>query len=159
VAQIESQAKKRAGFCEAGHAQYVTLQLHDAPRIRLAVRDENERWGEASSDLVELIDDDRALALVTLFHGNIAHQAEQVANKLSVPVLTLTSDPTTTSINIPWIFRLGPSDIDQAQTIATALSGPAARILVVYENDHDGRTGKRSGRCRKCILSRSALSK
>lgn len=117
-------------------------QLPGAPQLRLAARDENERWGQASSDIVELIEDEHALALVTLFNGDIAHQAEQVANKLGVPLLTLASDPTTTAINIPWIFRMTPSDIDQAQTIAAALPENAASILIVSENDHDGRAGK-----------------
>jgi ABC-type branched-subunit amino acid transport system substrate-binding protein len=35
-----------------------------------------------------------------------------------------------------------PSDIDQAQTIAAALPENAASILIVSENDHDGRAGK-----------------
>ena len=83
--------------------------------------------------------------LITAFNGEIAHQAEQVANKLSVPVITLSTDPTTTEINIPWIFRLGPSDTDQARLITSEIAThPASKnILLVSEDDHDGRIGAR----------------
>ncbi len=84
----------------------------------LAFRDESERWGQASSEMVKLIDQEQAVALITSTDGNIAHQAEQIANKIGIPIVTLSSDSTTTRINIPWIFRLGPSDADQAQLIA-----------------------------------------
>jgi ABC-type branched-subunit amino acid transport system substrate-binding protein len=120
--------------------------LPDGHRFTLAVRDESERWGQASTNIVQLIEQDHAAALVTSFSGDIAHQAEQVANKLSIPVLTLSSDPTTTQINIPWIFRLGPSDLDQACAIAPQIMAntPHTRILLIAETDHDGRIGAQS---------------
>jgi ABC-type branched-subunit amino acid transport system substrate-binding protein len=114
-------------------------------QIILAVHDENERWGQASSNMVELIEQQHVVALITAFNGEIAHQAEQVANKLSVPVITLFSDPTTTLINIPWIFRLGPSDTDQARLMTAEIVAHSAHktILLVSEADHDGRIGAR----------------
>jgi len=120
--------------------------LPDGRKLALVVRDENERWGQASSDMVQLIEDAHVVALVTLFNGDIAHQAEQVANKLSVPVLTLASDPTTTQANIPWIFRAGPTDAEQARLIAWQIaSNPKLRrILLLYDADHDGRAGLRA---------------
>ena len=83
--------------------------------------------------------------LITAFNGEIAHQAEQVANKLSVPVITLSTDPTTTQINIPWIFRLGPSDTDQARLMTAEIAAHPTykNILLVSEADHDGRIGAR----------------
>jgi ABC-type branched-subunit amino acid transport system substrate-binding protein len=114
-------------------------------RIILAVREENERWGQASSNMVELIEQQNVAALITAFNGEIAHQAEQVANKLSVPVITLSGDPTTTEINIPWIFRLGPSDTDQARLMTAEIAAHPAykNILLVTEADHDGRIASR----------------
>lgn len=116
--------------------------LEDGRKIRLAVRKEGQRWGQTSSDLVALVQEERALALVTLFNGDTAHQAEQIANKLSIPVITLASDGSTTAANIPWIFRLGPSDKDQAEAISTAIAGKASNVLLISEKDHDGRAGK-----------------
>ena len=119
--------------------------LPDGHRIILAVRDENERWGQASSNMVELIEQQHVAALITAFNGEIAHQAEQVANKLSVPVITLSTDPTTTEINVPWIFRLGPNDADQARLMTSEIAAHPAykNILLVSEADHDGRIGAR----------------
>jgi branched-chain amino acid transport system substrate-binding protein len=112
-------------------------------RLALAFRDESERWGQASSEMAELIDQQQAIALITPADGNIAHQAEQIANKIGIPVLTLSSDATTTRINIPWIFRLGPSDTDQAKLIAADIyqRRNLRRALLIAEDDHDGRVG------------------
>ncbi|HEY1467912.1 MAG TPA: ABC transporter substrate-binding protein [Candidatus Acidoferrum sp.] len=112
-------------------------------RLTLAFRDESERWGQASSEMVELLDQQQAIALITPTDGNIAHQAEQIANKIGIPILTLSSDATTTRINIPWIFRLGPSDADQAQLIVTDIQrrGNLRKVLLIAEDDHDGRVG------------------
>jgi len=112
-------------------------------RLALAFRDESERWGQASSEMVQLIDQQQAIALITPADGNIAHQAEQIANKIGIPVLTLSSDATTTRINIPWIFRLGPSDSDQAKIIAADIyqRRDLRKVLLIAEEDHDGRVG------------------
>jgi branched-chain amino acid transport system substrate-binding protein len=114
-----------------------------SPRLALAFRDESERWGQASSEMVQLIDQEQAIALITPTDGNIAHQAEQIANKIGIPILTLSSDATTTRINIPWIFRLGPSDSDQAQLIAAYIyqQRNLPKVLLIAEDDHDGRVG------------------
>jgi branched-chain amino acid transport system substrate-binding protein len=90
-----------------------------------------------------LITEERVAALITSQDGNIAHQAEQIANKIGIPIVTLASDATTTQINIPWIFRLGPSDEDQARAIASQIyhSGLSEKVLLLVESGHDGRVG------------------
>jgi ABC-type branched-subunit amino acid transport system substrate-binding protein len=119
--------------------------LPDGRQIILAVRNENERWGQASSNMVELIEQQYVAVLITAFDGEIAHQAEQVANKLSVPVISLSTDLTTTQVNIPWIFRLGPSDTEQALLMTAEIAAHPAykNILLVSEADHDGRIAAR----------------
>ncbi len=111
--------------------------------LAVAFRDESERWGQASSEMVQLIEQDHAVALITSIDGNIAHQAEQIANKIGIPVLTLSSDATTTRINIPWIFRLSPSDFDQARLMALNIyqQKKLQRVLLLAQDDHDGRVG------------------
>jgi branched-chain amino acid transport system substrate-binding protein len=117
--------------------------LADGRHLALAVRNQAERWGQASSEMVQLIDAERVAALITTSDGNIAHQAEQIANKIGVPIITLASDATTTQINIPWLFRLGPSDEDQARAIASRIYQPglAQKVFLLVESDHDGRIG------------------
>ena len=72
-----------------------------------------------------------------------AHLAEQVGNKIGVPILTLSSDTTTTEINLPWIFRLGPTDAVQAQAFARDIyqNQKLQRVVLLTQNDHDGRPG------------------
>ncbi len=62
-------------------------------------------WGKASTELVKLIYDRRAIAILAT-DRNSAHLAEQLAVKAFLPVVAISSDHTLTSINIPWIFRL-----------------------------------------------------
>ncbi len=109
----------------------------------LAVEDESGPWGQASSAMIRLILQDEAVALITSTDGNIAHQAEQIANKVGIPVVTLSSDPTTTRINIPWIFRAGPSDAEQAKVLAERIYGEnkIRSVMLITETGHDGRIG------------------
>jgi branched-chain amino acid transport system substrate-binding protein len=113
------------------------------PRLALVFRNESERWGQASSEIVQLIEQDHAVALITSIDGSIAHQAEQVANKIAIPILTLSSDASTTRINIPWIFRLGPSDADDSKLIAADIyqRKNLQKVLLIVANDHDARVG------------------
>jgi branched-chain amino acid transport system substrate-binding protein len=115
----------------------------DGKRFSLVVRDESEQWGQASNAIVQLITQDEVVAVITSTDGRIAHQAEQIANKLDEPILTLSSDSTTTSINIPWIFRVGPSDAEQARVISDDIYGSKIprKVLLIAESDHDGRIG------------------
>lgn len=112
-------------------------------RLVLAPRDEGGPWGRASSEIVRLVFDDPAVAVITSLNGGAAHLAEQVGNKIGVPVLTLSTDTTTTQINLPWIFRLGPSDAAQARAFAHDIYRKRGlrRVILVTERDHDGRVG------------------
>jgi len=120
--------------------------LSDGKPFALAVRNESGNWGQSSSEMLRLITEDNSLALVIGANGNLAHQAEQIANKLSISIVTLASDTTTTEINIPWIFRVVPSDEQQADAIAQGIYGrnKSAKVLLISTNDHDGRAGKQA---------------
>ena len=112
-------------------------------RLTLVTRDESGPWGQASSEIVHLVFDDQAVALITSTDGGAAHLAEQVGNKIGVPILTLSTDPTTTEINLPWIFRLGPTDAMQAQAFARDIyqDKKFQRVVLLTQDDHDGRVG------------------
>jgi ABC-type branched-subunit amino acid transport system substrate-binding protein len=117
--------------------------LADGRALKLAVRDESGPWGQASMEILKLFEQDHALAIITSANGTSAHLAEQIANKISVPILTLASDPTTTEANVPWLFRLGPSDSDQAHAFCQRIYADLRlrKVLLVVQADHDGRTG------------------
>jgi len=118
--------------------------LPDGQAFSLAIRNESGSWGQSSSEMMRLITEDQSLALIIGADGNLAHQAEQIANKLGISVVTLASDATTTEINIPWIFRVVPSDQQQAEVMAQAICDrdKNSKVLLITTTDHDGRGGK-----------------
>ena len=113
-------------------------------RLALATGDESgPSWGRVANSLLHLVQNDRAVAIVTSPNGSTAHLSEQVGNRLGVAVLTLASDKTTTQIDLPWIFRVAPNDTVQAETMARDIydSRGFQRVLLVTEDNHDGRLG------------------
>jgi ABC-type branched-subunit amino acid transport system substrate-binding protein len=65
-------------------------------------------WGKASSELVKLVYDPDVIGVVTTDRA-ASHLAEQLAVKVMFPVVAISADPTLTSTNVPWIFRLEES--------------------------------------------------
>jgi branched-chain amino acid transport system substrate-binding protein len=128
------------------------MALHDATRrplpgglhLALAIGDESgPSWGHVAEVVIHLVFDEHAVGIVTSASGAVAHLSEQVGNRVGVPVLTLSTDPTTTEIDLPWIFRMGPSDAVQAQTFARSIYRECGfrRVLLISGTDHDGRVG------------------
>jgi branched-chain amino acid transport system substrate-binding protein len=114
-------------------------------RLALAVGDESgPSWGHVADALIQLVLDEQAIAVVTSANGATAHMSEQVGNRIGVATLTLASDKTTTQIDLPWIFRLAPSDVVQARTMTRDIYRDRGfqRVLLVTESDHDGRLGE-----------------
>jgi branched-chain amino acid transport system substrate-binding protein len=138
--QAEGEALRRAAQMAVDDDNAAPLP---ARRLTLVTRDESGPWGQASTQIVNLVFDDQAVALITSGEGGSAHLAEQVGNKIGVPILTLSSDATTTEINLPWIFRLGPTDAAQAQAFTTDIyqNRKLQRVLLLSQNDRDGRMG------------------
>jgi ABC-type branched-subunit amino acid transport system substrate-binding protein len=100
-------------------------------------------WGKASAELVKLIYDDHALAIVAT-DRNSSHLAEQLAVKAFVPVIAISADRDLTAVNIPWVFRL-PADT------------PAADALR-YLTDAADRSGPNRGRLRDTLASGAAFA-
>jgi branched-chain amino acid transport system substrate-binding protein len=139
--QAEGEALRRAA--EMAVEEENAASLRAGGRLVIATRDESGAWGRASSEIARLLFDDNAVALLTSSDGGAAHVAEQVATKIGVPILTLSSDDTTTEINLPWIFRIGPTDEAQAHAIARDIYGTRKlqRVILLTQEDHDGRLG------------------
>jgi ABC-type branched-subunit amino acid transport system substrate-binding protein len=98
-----------------------TASIHwkGGARVALAVEDSSgPSWGMVSDAVIRLVLDDEAVAVITSTSRADTHLCEQVGNRIGVSVLTLSADPTTTQIDIPWIFRMRPSAAHQAQEIA-----------------------------------------
>jgi ABC-type branched-subunit amino acid transport system substrate-binding protein len=96
-------------------------------RYLLAAVDADKPWGQASTELVELLYRESALGIIAVGR-NASHLAEQLAAKTFVPVIAISSDASLTAVNLPWIFRL-PVDtaLEQAvraMTTAAEKAGP-----------------------------------
>ncbi len=127
-------------------AARLALQDQQGPggrHLSLAIGDESGPWGRAGSEVARLVFDEQAAAIITSAEGTSAHLAEQIGNRIGVPILTLSSDSSTTEINLPWIFRLAPDDRLQAETMARALYSERKyqKVVLVVERNHDGRLG------------------
>lgn len=139
--QAEGKALRRAAQMAIDEENATSLPRDR--RLALVTRDESGPWGQASTEIVRMVFDDQAVALITSAEGGAAHLAEQVGNKVGVPILTLSTDTTTTEINLPWIFRLGPTDAAQARAFVHDIyqARKLQRVALLTENDHDGRVG------------------
>lgn len=89
----------------------------------------NRTWGQASTELVKAIYDDRALAIVAT-DRNASHLAEQLAVKAFIPVVALSADRTLTTVNIPWLFRMAPE---------TSVEEALARVMNAAEKSGPNR--------------------
>jgi len=112
-------------------------------RLSIVARDQSDSWGRATNEIVRLVFDDRAAVLLTSLDGDSAHLAEQVGNKVGIPIVTLSTDPSTTEINLPWIFRLAPTDTQQARAFARDiyLERRFKKVILITNSNHDGRIG------------------
>ena len=117
--------------------------LPEGRRLSIVPRDQSGLWGRTSNEVVHLVYEDQAVAIVTSLDGGSAHLAEQVGNKAGIPVVTLSTDPTTTQINLPWIFRLAPTDTQQARAFAhdIYLERKLKKVILITNGNHDGRIG------------------
>ena len=119
------------------HAQDVAASEEMQSQLRAAVEQSVEwnvipiasdhNWGAASTQLVQALEDEHALAIIAL-DRDAAHFSEQLALKAFVPVVALSEDRKLTSTNVPWIFRLPAATVPAAALrliqSAEAESGP-----------------------------------
>ena len=112
-------------------------------RLSIVARDQSDSWGRATNEIVRLVFDDQAAVLLTSLDGDSAHLAEQVGNKVGIPIVTLSTDPSTTQINLPWIFRLAPTDTQQAGAFARDIyfERRLKKVILITNSNHDGRIG------------------
>lgn len=115
---------------------------HGTP-FRAIARWSDDPWRGGAKDMVKLVYDDGAWAVLGSVSGDATHIAEQVVTKARVPLVAPSStDPTLTYIRIPWMFRLPPDDDAQAVVLVRdgLLAHALGRVGLVTSTDHDGRT-------------------
>ncbi|MDE3187779.1 MAG: ABC transporter substrate-binding protein, partial [Acidobacteriota bacterium] len=103
----------------------------------------DQNWGAASTQLVQALWDEHALAIVAL-DRNAAHLSEQLSLKAFVPVIALSDDKSLTAVNVPWIFRM------------PAGTSPAAALSLVEAAA--ARSGTNPERLRDVLASGDAVA-
>jgi len=115
----------------------------DGRPIRLVRRWADDPWGAGSKEVIRLVFEDRAWALIGGPDGASTHVAQQIATKAHIPLIApVSSDPSLTHTRVPWIFRLPPDDTAQAALLVGEGIAPMKleRIGLLSSTDHDGRT-------------------
>ena len=113
-------------------------EMANDPAVRSALGDRyravpvvaGAQWGTSSTELVKVFMDERTVAVIST-DRNSSHLAEQLGNRLFVPVVALSSDRALTSMNVPWIFRMpaeaGVPDAVKRLVAAADQAGPNRR--------------------------------
>jgi ABC-type branched-subunit amino acid transport system substrate-binding protein len=96
-------------------------------RYMLAPVDADKPWGQASTELVDLLYRGNAVGILAVGR-DASHLAEQLAAKAFLPVVALSADTSLTAVNLPWIFRLpaetAPEEAIRAIASAAEKAGP-----------------------------------
>ena len=90
-------------------------------RYEVAPVDAGKPWGQASTELVDLLYRGNAIGILAVGR-EASHLAEQLAAKIFIPVVALSADTSLTAANVPWIFRLPAGTVPEEaiRTIAAA---------------------------------------
>lgn len=108
--------------------------------FRLETRRTDGPWGQASKKAVELIYDEKAVAIVGVLDGRTAHLAEQVATRSHTPYIeTKATDPTLSKAFVPWFFQIVHNDQQVAEALVSDIYADniQARVAVLYEDNYD----------------------
>lgn len=110
--------------------------------FRLIPRWSDSPWTAGAAHVAQMVYGDQVWAVLAGIDGPTAHLAEQVVVKARVPlVATATTDRTTHSAIVPWMFSILPGDQLQAPVLAQQIArslGPEG-FIVLSTPDHDAR--------------------
>lgn len=95
--------------------------------VRLAIRGRVGQWGADAEEAARLVSDDGAVGLMAPPDGAATHLVLQVAGRTAVPVVSLCADTSVTKTAVPWVVRVVPSTVQEAQALFSGLKGPGTR--------------------------------
>jgi branched-chain amino acid transport system substrate-binding protein len=106
----------------------------------LLIRTGDGDWGSGSIKSVELIYDEEVHAIIGSLEGRDAHLVEMAIAKAHVIYLeTRSADPTLSEANLPWFFRVVPSDKQQVAALVTEIydNRQLSNLLVIHSDSYD----------------------
>ncbi len=125
----------------------------------LVVRGRVGQWGADGVEAARMVLDDGAVGVVAPPSGAATHLALQIAGRTAVPVISLCPDSSVTQTGVPWMLRVVPSTVQEAQALFSVLNTnrppTARRSLAVVP---DGRPGRETTRDLQTAASASGCS-
>lgn len=109
--------------------------------LNLIFHDTNCSGFLGTMEALQLMEKDVAIAIGPQSSG-IAHVIANVVNELHVPLLSLATDPTLSSLQYPYFLRTIPNDYFQMYAIADMVDHYGWReVIAIYVDDDNGRNG------------------
>ena len=99
-------------------------------------------WASGITRLARLVYDEKVWAILGGIDGASTHLAEQVANKVRLPLVSpFSTDRTVHGANIPWMFSCTPGDDLQAPVLAEEMAAHLGDkpFVIVSTIEHDPR--------------------
>jgi branched-chain amino acid transport system substrate-binding protein len=110
----------------------------------LKIHDDLPLWGASSMDIVQMLYDQHAVAMLGSIDGASTHIALRASLKIEVPIMdTGTTDPTVTETRIPWLLHNFPDDRQQGYALADYIFNQLKlrHVGVLRVNGRYGRRG------------------
>jgi branched-chain amino acid transport system substrate-binding protein len=115
-------------------------------KFELVVKSMEGPWGTGSKQAVDLIFQDRVVAIMGSHDGRNAHLVEQATTKSHIAFLSAwAGDPTLSQAFTPWFFSCVPSDRQQAYLLAKFIPKENYRTLtLISDEEYDAKSGLKS---------------
>jgi len=112
--------------------------------FRVKIHNDGALWGASSNEIVKMVYDDRAWAMLGSISGDSTHIALRVSLRAELPIVnSAATDPTIPETIIPWILTSIQDDREQGYTLARRIYTDLGlkRIALLRVNDRYGRFG------------------
>ncbi len=110
--------------------------------FRLVARWSDDPWSGGAAKVTQMVYEDQVWAILGGIDGPTTHVAEQVATKAWLPIVcAASSDRTSHSAMVPWMFSLLPGDPRQAPMLVREIARATSpqTLVVLASEDHDSR--------------------
>jgi len=94
--------------------------------IEIIIRGRVGQWGADADEAARMVTDDGVAGLIAPPDGAASHLVLQVSGRTAVPVASLCGDSLVTLTGVPWMLRVAPRTLEEAQALFQAIPGLAA---------------------------------
>jgi len=116
-------------------------------KVEVVIRGRAGQWGADADEAARMVTDDGVAGLIAPPDGAASHLVLQVSGRTAVPVITLCGDSSVSRTGVPWMRRVVPRTVDEAQAlfqgIPTLVSQKPKRWMAVVP---EGRAGRERSR-------------